>query len=90
MFHKLIYDMMWDDYDFYAGSKEEAFFDSQPWLDSDGEDDFLSVNGGKEKIQQHCFLQTKFDLQLPPSSLKAPTSIKIQNFLSTFREINPA
>ncbi|XP_073042973.1 uncharacterized protein At3g27210-like [Primulina eburnea] len=28
-----------------SGSKEEAFFDSQPWLDSDGEDDFLSVNG---------------------------------------------
>ncbi|XP_073123936.1 uncharacterized protein At3g27210-like [Henckelia pumila] len=28
-----------------SGSKEEAFFDSQPWLDSDCEDDFLSVNG---------------------------------------------
>ncbi|XP_059643274.1 uncharacterized protein At3g27210-like [Cornus florida] len=27
------------------GSKEETFFDSQPWLDSDCEDDFLSVNG---------------------------------------------
>ncbi|KAJ4841335.1 hypothetical protein Tsubulata_050932 [Turnera subulata] len=27
------------------GSKEEAFFDSQPWLDSDCEDDFYSVNG---------------------------------------------
>ncbi|GAA0185674.1 hypothetical protein LIER_32962 [Lithospermum erythrorhizon] len=27
------------------GSKEEAFFDSQPWLESDGEDDFCSVNG---------------------------------------------
>ncbi|KAH6781809.1 hypothetical protein C2S52_001399 [Perilla frutescens var. hirtella] len=27
------------------GSKEEAFFDSQPWLESDCEDDFLSVNG---------------------------------------------
>ncbi|KZV20251.1 hypothetical protein F511_25520 [Dorcoceras hygrometricum] len=27
------------------GSKEEAFFDSQPWLDSDVEDDFVSVNG---------------------------------------------
>ncbi|EXC31336.1 hypothetical protein L484_017616 [Morus notabilis] len=29
------------DYD----SKEEAFFDSQPWLESDCEDDFYSVNG---------------------------------------------
>lgn len=27
------------------GSKEETFFDSQPWLDSDCDDDFLSVNG---------------------------------------------
>ncbi|KAH9792027.1 hypothetical protein KPL71_003965 [Citrus sinensis] len=27
------------------GSKEETFFDSQPWLDSDCEDDFYSVNG---------------------------------------------
>ncbi|XP_042463716.1 uncharacterized protein At3g27210-like [Zingiber officinale] len=26
-------------------SKEEAFFDSQGWLDSDCEDDFVSVNG---------------------------------------------
>ncbi|KAF7801682.1 uncharacterized protein G2W53_040793 [Senna tora] len=28
-----------------GGSKEEAFFDSKPWLDSDGEDDFHSVKG---------------------------------------------
>ncbi|KDP46300.1 hypothetical protein JCGZ_10140 [Jatropha curcas] len=27
------------------GSKDEVFFDSQPWLDSDCDDDFLSVNG---------------------------------------------
>ncbi|XP_028771413.1 uncharacterized protein At3g27210 [Neltuma alba] len=27
------------------GSKEETFFDSKPWIDSDGEDDFYSVNG---------------------------------------------
>ncbi|XP_068664466.1 uncharacterized protein At3g27210-like [Aristolochia californica] len=27
------------------GSKEEAFFDTTAWLDSDCEDDFLSVNG---------------------------------------------
>lgn len=28
------------------GSKEEIFFDSNAWLDSDSEDDFFSVNGG--------------------------------------------
>ncbi|CAA0833808.1 Unknown protein [Striga hermonthica] len=28
-----------------AVSKDEPFFDSQPWLESDCEDDFLSVNG---------------------------------------------
>ncbi|KAI7736169.1 hypothetical protein M8C21_015646 [Ambrosia artemisiifolia] len=27
------------------GSKEEVFFDSQAWLDSDCEDEFMSVNG---------------------------------------------
>lgn len=38
----------WTQFPFaYTGSKEEAFFDSKPWLDSDGEDDFYSVNGGK-------------------------------------------
>ncbi|KAG9158972.1 hypothetical protein Leryth_013346 [Lithospermum erythrorhizon] len=29
----------------FGGSKEEHFFDSQPWLESDCEDDFYSVNG---------------------------------------------
>lgn len=33
--------------DGHAGSKEETFFDSQAWLDSDCDDDFMSVNGGK-------------------------------------------
>lgn len=32
---------------YFVGSKEETFFDSQPWLESDCEDDFFSVNGGK-------------------------------------------
>eukprot|EP00262_Sarcandra_glabra_P005483 TRINITY_DN17121_c0_g1_i1.p1 TRINITY_DN17121_c0_g1~~TRINITY_DN17121_c0_g1_i1.p1 ORF type:complete len:246 (-),score=43.23 TRINITY_DN17121_c0_g1_i1:148-885(-) len=29
----------------FGSSKEEIFFDSQAWLDSDCEDDYLSVNG---------------------------------------------
>lgn len=33
--------------DLYAGSKDETFFDTNVWLDSDCDDDFMSVNGGK-------------------------------------------
>ena len=40
----------------FAGSKDEAFFDSQPWLESDCEDDFLSVNGGKKPTQQAKYI----------------------------------
>ncbi|XP_076940863.1 uncharacterized protein LOC143610208 [Bidens hawaiensis] len=29
----------------YFGSKDETFFDSQAWLDSDSDDDFMSVKG---------------------------------------------
>ncbi|KAG8084232.1 hypothetical protein GUJ93_ZPchr0010g9470 [Zizania palustris] len=29
----------------FAGSKDETFFDSRAWLDSECEDDFYSVNG---------------------------------------------
>lgn len=34
----------------FAGSKDETFFDSRAYLDSDCEDDFVSVNGGMNII----------------------------------------
>ncbi|KAF8399931.1 hypothetical protein HHK36_015802 [Tetracentron sinense] len=46
------------------GSKEENFFDSHPWLESDCEDDFFSVNGdftpsrGSTSIDQSNFIGT--------------------------------
>ncbi|KAG6383038.1 hypothetical protein SASPL_157223 [Salvia splendens] len=33
-----------------GGSKDDAFFDSQPWLESDCEDEFLTVDGGKRSV----------------------------------------
>lgn len=35
----------------FQASKKEAFFESQGWLDSDSEDDFVSVNGGITAVQ---------------------------------------
>ncbi|CAN0924677.1 Uncharacterized protein At3g27210 [Linum grandiflorum] len=46
------------------GSKEEFFFDSQPWLDSDVEDDFHSVRGdftpsrGSTPVHHNFFITT--------------------------------
>ncbi|XP_034591693.1 uncharacterized protein [Setaria viridis] len=33
-----------------SGSKDEVFFESRAWLDSDCEDDFYSVNGGNQTV----------------------------------------
>lgn len=55
-----------------AGSKEESFFDSQAWFESDCEDDFFSVNGGKKPLQhEHSILCKWFsgDSLTPPLSL---------------------
>ncbi|KAK4804604.1 hypothetical protein SAY86_004421 [Trapa natans] len=42
------------------GCKEETFFDSQPWLDSDCEDDFFSVNGDYTPSQGNTPLHRSF------------------------------
>lgn len=39
----------------HAGSKDDVFFDSRAWLDSDCEDDFFSVNGGEKLMVLEFF-----------------------------------
>ncbi|KAL3829494.1 hypothetical protein ACJIZ3_018296 [Penstemon smallii] len=54
------------------GSKEETFFDSQPWIESDCEDDFFSVNGdftpsrGSTPVH-HNFSTGKLQVSKPPN-----------------------
>ncbi|CAH1412963.1 unnamed protein product [Lactuca virosa] len=50
------------------GSKEETFFDSQAWMDSDYEDEFMSVNGdftpsrGNTQVHHISSIETKHGL----------------------------
>jgi len=37
---------------FAGSSRDETFFEATPWLESDCEDDFYSVNGGNELTMQ--------------------------------------
>ncbi|XP_057530893.1 uncharacterized protein At3g27210-like isoform X2 [Amaranthus tricolor] len=68
------------------GSKEEAFYDSKPWLDSDDEQDFYSVNGdipaasykvgtlkkdGEEQVQGRKLSELFKDSSFRSDSLKA-------------------
>jgi hypothetical protein len=34
------------------GSKDESFFEAKPWLDSDSDDGFHSVRGGKNSTRE--------------------------------------
>ncbi|KAL0351125.1 UNVERIFIED_CONTAM: hypothetical protein Sradi_4261700 [Sesamum radiatum] len=52
----------WSPARFTAGSKDEAFFDSQPWLESDCEDDFFSVNGDFTPSRGNTPVHHKFSL----------------------------
>uniref|UniRef100_A0A7N0TTV7 Uncharacterized protein n=1 Tax=Kalanchoe fedtschenkoi TaxID=63787 RepID=A0A7N0TTV7_KALFE len=56
------------------GSKDEAFFDSQPWLDSDCDDDFYSVNGDFTPSRGNTPLHHSFDSQRITRSPYWPSS----------------
>ncbi|KAL3526170.1 hypothetical protein ACH5RR_014542 [Cinchona calisaya] len=51
------------------GSKEESFFDSHPWLDSDCEDDFFSVNGDFTPSRGNTPVHHSFSVGTPTSRL---------------------
>ncbi|ESW23530.1 hypothetical protein PHAVU_004G055100 [Phaseolus vulgaris] len=73
------------------GSKEEAFFDSKPWLDSDCEDDFYSVNGdftpSRGTTPVHHTFGTPSRSRIPGSiSIAEPSPDKKKKLLELFRE----
>ncbi|KAJ8750319.1 hypothetical protein K2173_014234 [Erythroxylum novogranatense] len=47
------------------GSKDETFFDSRPWLDSDCEDDFYSVNGDFTPSRGNTPVHHRFSVGTP-------------------------
>ncbi|KAL2500161.1 hypothetical protein Adt_25711 [Abeliophyllum distichum] len=49
-----------------SGSKEESFFDSQPWLESDCEDDFFSVRGDFTPSRGSTPVHHSFAVGTPP------------------------
>jgi len=60
-----------------SGSKEEAFFDSQPWLDSDCDDDFVSVNGEFTPSRGSTPVHHKFSTGAP--QVKKPSQTEGQD-----------
>lgn len=77
------------------GSKEETFFDSKPWLDSDCEDDFYSVNGeftpSRGNTPVHTFGtpnldKSPFENIIPGSTPGLPPPGKKKNLLELFRD----
>ncbi|GFQ03354.1 uncharacterized protein at3g27210 [Phtheirospermum japonicum] len=55
-----------------AGSKDESFFDSQPWLESDCEDDFVSVNGDFTPSRGNTPVHHSFSSSKPRASNAHP------------------
>ncbi|XP_057721178.1 uncharacterized protein At3g27210-like [Arachis stenosperma] len=78
------------DYDKNA-SKEEAFFDSKAWLDSDCEDDFYSVKGeftpsrGTTPVH-HSFATPVMTNTIPGSAAEPSPTERKKKLLELFRE----
>lgn len=74
------------------GSKEETFFDSQAWLDSDCEDDFLSVNGdftpsrGNTPVHPSLAGNFKGERAAPASFQQSPPQEKKKRLSELFSE----
>ncbi|KAF5739565.1 hypothetical protein HS088_TW12G00773 [Tripterygium wilfordii] len=78
------------------GSKEETFFDSQPWLDSDCESDFQSVNGDFTPSRGNTPVHHNFSVATPstvnktlldgPASVLPSPGEKKKKLLEFFQE----
>ncbi|KAG8366783.1 hypothetical protein BUALT_Bualt16G0003600 [Buddleja alternifolia] len=72
------------------GSKDEAFFDSQPWMESDCEDDFLSVNGDFTPSRGSTPVHHKFssgpDKSPDVEGTPSPPDIKKKRLSELFKE----
>uniref|UniRef100_A0ACD5XBG5 Uncharacterized protein n=1 Tax=Avena sativa TaxID=4498 RepID=A0ACD5XBG5_AVESA len=53
----------------YASSRDEAFFEASPWLDSDCEDDFFSVNGDATPARTFSATASNHDTPVGPQVL---------------------
>ncbi|KAJ1391587.1 hypothetical protein SESBI_36570 [Sesbania bispinosa] len=74
------------------GSKEEAYFDSKAWLDSDCEDDFYSVNGDFTPSRGNTPVHHSFGVNKTPfqnrtsGSMSESSPEKKKKLLELFRE----
>ncbi|XAR51989.1 hypothetical protein NMG60_11006811 [Bertholletia excelsa] len=73
-------------------SKEETFFDSQPWVESDCEDDFFSVNGDFTPSRGNTPVHHSFSggfqrvNLMPASKTDPPSAQKKKKLADLFRE----
>ncbi|GAV64290.1 hypothetical protein CFOL_v3_07808 [Cephalotus follicularis] len=63
------------------GSKEESFFDSKPYLESDCEDDFFSVNGDFTPSRGSTPVHHNFSMGTPPRVNKGSSEDKTPSFV---------